>query len=55
MAFNQGMGQMREDLIELKGATLDELRVDWQPAEQVEGFNNVILEGIALLFEVPAH
>ncbi|HUU86094.1 MAG TPA: DUF362 domain-containing protein [Phycisphaerae bacterium] len=53
MAFNQGMGQMREDLIELKGTTLDELRVEWQPAEQVEGFNNVILEGIALLFEVP--
>ncbi|MBN1512171.1 MAG: DUF362 domain-containing protein [Phycisphaerae bacterium] len=51
MAFNQGLGQLREDLTELDGATLDELRVDWLPAEPVDGFNDVILEGIAMLTE----
>jgi uncharacterized protein (DUF362 family) len=54
MAFNQGLGQLREDRTQLDGATLDELRVDWLPAEPVDGFNDVILEGIAMLLEKPA-
>ncbi len=51
MAFNQGLGQLREDLTQLEGATLDELRVDWLAAEPVDGFNEVIIEGIAMLTE----
>ena len=53
MAFNQGLGQLQEDLTQLDGASLDELRVDWVPAEPVDGFNDVILEGIAMLLERP--
>ncbi|MFH1748557.1 MAG: DUF362 domain-containing protein [Planctomycetota bacterium] len=30
-AYNQGLGQAREELIELRGGTLDDLRVDWEP------------------------
>lgn len=30
-AYEQGLGQAQADLISLTGATLDELRVDWQP------------------------
>ncbi|UCG15641.1 MAG: DUF362 domain-containing protein [Phycisphaerales bacterium] len=51
MSFNQGLGQLQEDLTQLDGATLDELRIDWVPAEPVDGFNDVILEGIAMLLE----
>ena len=31
-AYEQGLGQARADRISLNGATLDELRVEWQPA-----------------------
>lgn len=48
-AYNQGLGQMREDKIELTGATLDELRMPWQPADLTEGFLEVIIPGIHLL------
>ncbi len=34
-AYQQGLGQAREDLITLDGATMDELRVPWQPAQIV--------------------
>lgn len=32
MAYEQGLGQMREDLIEVVGADIGELQVDWLPA-----------------------
>ena len=31
-AYEQGLGQARTEMISLEGATLDELRVDWEPA-----------------------
>lgn len=49
MAYDQGLGQTREDLITLEGATLDELRVDWLPAEHIEGFSGVLLPGLMLI------
>jgi uncharacterized protein (DUF362 family) len=48
MAYHQGMGQTREDLVELIGADLDELRVGWVPAEPTEGFSEVIIPGLML-------
>ncbi len=32
MAHEQGLGQTREDRIHLRGATLDELKMEWEPA-----------------------
>jgi uncharacterized protein (DUF362 family) len=48
-AYEQGLGQMLEDKIELTGATLDELRVPWKAADLTEGFLEVIVPGIHLL------
>ena len=36
MAHAQGLGEIREDLIEVSGAGMDELRTDWIHAPQVE-------------------
>jgi hypothetical protein len=33
MAFEQGLGEVREDSIEMVGEKLGDLRVDWIPAE----------------------
>ena len=33
MAYERGMGEIREDHIDLEGGELDRLRVDWLPAE----------------------
>ena len=49
MAYHQGIGQIQEDSIDLAGATLDELRVPWKPADHTEGFGAVIVPGIMLL------
>ena len=49
MAYDQGLGQMREDLIELVGYDLDELRVGWVPAEPAESFGDVLLPGMMML------
>lgn len=49
MAYDMGLGQIKEDKITLDGATLDELKVPWQPAEQTEGFAEVIIPGIHLI------
>lgn len=51
MAYEQGLGQTREDLIQLDGATLDELEVEWEPADYVEGFTEVIIPGLIVLRE----
>ena len=39
MAYDQGLGEMREKSIEIVGARLEDLRVDWTPAKPlgVEG------------------
>ena len=49
LAYEQGLGQMREDRIELAGATLDELRMPWQPPDMTEGFLEVLIPGLHLL------
>lgn len=48
-AYNSGLGQMLEEKIELTGAALDELRMDWQKPDLTEGFMDVIIPGIHLL------
>ena len=47
-AYQQGLGQIREDLIELAGADLDDLRMPWQPADHTEGFGAVVLPTVIL-------
>lgn len=49
MAYNQGMGQIWEDKIELDGARLEDIRVPWKPADHTEGFGEVIIPGLMLL------
>jgi uncharacterized protein (DUF362 family) len=49
LAYEQGLGQILEDKIELTGATLEELRMPWQPPELTDGFLEVIIPGIHLL------
>jgi len=51
LAYHAGLGQLREDRIELLGATLDELRMPWQPPDLTQGFLEVIIPGIHLLTE----
>jgi uncharacterized protein (DUF362 family) len=48
-AYNQGLGQMLEEKIELTGATLEELRMPWQRPDLTEGFLEVMIPGIHLL------
>lgn len=49
MAYNQGIGQIREEHIELVGAALRDLQVDWKPADITTGFLEVLLPGLHLL------
>lgn len=53
LAYDRGLGQMRQELITLAGASLDELRMDWQPAEHAADFDAVILPGLMMLLEEP--
>ncbi|NLX07995.1 MAG: DUF362 domain-containing protein [Phycisphaerae bacterium] len=52
-AYHQGLGQIQQDKIDLVGPTLTELAMDWQPARQTEGFCEVIIPGIMMMFERP--
>lgn len=47
-AYDQGLGQTQENRIELVGATLNELRMNWTPAQHTEGFGDVVLPTILL-------
>ena len=49
LAYQQGLGQMRKDRIELAGATLDELRMPWLPPDLTESFLDVAIPGLHLL------
>lgn len=49
LAYEQGLGQMLEEKITLTGATLDEIRMPWQPPQPTEGFLEVMIPGIHLL------
>lgn len=50
LARDQGLGQIGADKIEFAGATLADLQMEWQPAEHLEGFCEVILPGALLQF-----
>ncbi len=47
-AYNQGIGQIQQDLIEIIGAGLDSVSVEFKPAKQTDGFLDVILPGVML-------
>lgn len=49
MAYEQGLGQIQEDRIEILGEPLDRLRVAWKFAEPTRGFAEVLIPGIHLL------
>ncbi|MBN1514741.1 MAG: DUF362 domain-containing protein [Phycisphaerae bacterium] len=51
MAYDQGLGQTREDLIEIVGAGLDELRVEWQPATPMQLASHVVMQGLGLILD----
>ena len=51
MAYDQGLGQIREDLIEIVGASLDELRVEWQPAAHMECTAHVVMQCLGLILD----
>lgn len=48
-AYDQGLGQIQEDLIEIVGASLDELRVEWQPAAHMEYASHVVMQSLGLI------
>jgi uncharacterized protein (DUF362 family) len=49
LAYRRGLGQARADLIEVVGAGIDQLLTDWQVAEPVSGFGEVIIPGLIAL------
>jgi uncharacterized protein (DUF362 family) len=51
MAYDQGLGQIREDLIEVVGASLDDLRVEWQPAAHMEFAAHVVMQSLGLMLD----
>lgn len=51
MAYHQGIGQIHEGLIDLVGAQLSDLRVEWTPAEPTDGFWDILIPGIHMLLE----
>ncbi len=51
MAYDQGLGQTREDLIEIVGASLDELRVEWRSAVPMQFASHVVMQGLGLILD----
>jgi uncharacterized protein (DUF362 family) len=49
LAYDQGLGQIREDRIEIVGATLADLQVEWQPADHVENAAFLVMQTLGLL------
>lgn len=49
-AYNQGLGQSKIDMIDINGESLDSIRVEFAPAEPVDGFSDVIIPGIMMGF-----
>jgi len=49
MAYQQGIGQIQEDQIEVVGADLSQMHITFKQAEHTVGFAEVLLPGIALL------
>lgn len=48
-AFNQGLGQVHEDKIQIVGPSIQDLAVEFEPAEPTVGFGEVVIPGIHLL------
>jgi uncharacterized protein (DUF362 family) len=48
-AYRQGLGQINEDMIDLDGATLANLRVPWKSAQPTDGFWDILIPGIVML------
>lgn len=51
MAYDQGLGQIREELIEIVGASLGELRVEWRPAIHMEYAAHVVMQSLGLVLD----
>ncbi len=49
LAWEQGLGQMLQEKITLLGATLDEIRMDWQAPQITVGLGEVVIPAIHLL------
>jgi uncharacterized protein (DUF362 family) len=49
MAYNQGIGQIRDEMIDVDGPPLSSLRVEFKPADHTEGFAEVLIPGLYLL------
>lgn len=45
-AYEQGIGQIHQDKITLRGVRLDDLRMDWLLADHTEGFDQAVLPTI---------
>jgi uncharacterized protein (DUF362 family) len=45
----QGLGQIRQDSIQVVGPSIQDLRVEWKLAEPTVGFGDVLIPGIHLL------
>jgi uncharacterized protein (DUF362 family) len=48
MAYEQGLGQMREDRVDIVGAELSDLSVEFERADQTKGFWEVIIPGLMM-------
>lgn len=48
-ANEQGLGQVHEEQIQIQGPSIQDLAVEFQPAQPTEGFLGVIIPGIHLL------
>ena len=45
-AYEQGIGQIHEDKITLRGERLDDLKMEWLLADHTEGFDQAVLPTI---------
>jgi len=51
MAYHQGIGQIYRQLIDITGARLEDIQVEWTPAEPTDGFWDILIPGIHMLLE----
>ncbi len=51
MAYQQGLGQACQDRIELVGATLDELKVDWKPAGDIDEVASAVMQALGMMLD----
>lgn len=51
MAYEQGIGQTRQERIEIVGDTLDALRVDWQPAVPMRFASHMVMHSLGLILD----